>query len=486
MSVFGVRWRRIAAVVVAVVSGSLLLAGPTPAAASVVVGSPVVGRGGNYDYSPSVIQSGSVQKFWWCGSATNPQNPSQFSDAILYESIDLVTHAVDGPRTVLAETPGTWDSLYTCNAAVVQGVFRNPLGDGVTYGYAMYYVGTNTPPGVNNQIGVAFSTDGIGWRKYPAPIVVPNFSGSYGVGEPAPYNADGGSGIWLFYENDGAHVLATSTDGVHFGTAGTLTTAGLRPGDVTWGDIAYDSAAGLWYAVFDNPVRDPASTGGVVERGQYGSTLYRISTAGLFSGRWQDLTTVDTNLTGYEANFIPGLLRDPYGNVNVGPYPQIELYASTSVPRPSATASPAQAGSSGDISRWEILWSVWAPGQPARPLVRYYSNGLGVHEVSTGWVDTTTFHVESTLGYLFEAPTGAATTPLYGCKAGSTDYFVSPSQNCEGQRLLGLQGYAFPTRSADNQTPLYRCYTGRSHFISPSANCEGQVVEQLLGYAQSA
>ncbi len=455
-----------------------------PAQAAVSVGAYVVGRPGVYDYSPSIIQSGNVQKFWWCGQGQNPQNPSQNSDTIQYESINLATGAKDGPRTVLAETPGAWDSLYTCNAAVVQGTFRNPLGDGVTYGYAMYYVGTNTPPGINNQVGVAFSTNGSTWKKYPSPVISPTGSGGYGIAEPAPYNSDGGSAVWLFYEN-GGHYQARSTDGVHFTLAGQVSANGLPAGS-TWGDIAYDRTAAQWYAVYNKPVRDPATTGGVVERGQYGYTLYRIANAALFTGSWQELTTVDTNLTGYESNFIPGLLRDPNGTVNVPAYPQIEMYASTSAPRPAADATPAQAATGADISKWDIVWSLWTAAPTTRPFVRYYSTGLKVHEVSTGWVDTGTFHVESTLGRLYEAPTGAATKPLYGCKSGAKDYFVSPEAGCERTLILGLQGYAYPTRTAPNQIVLYRCLTANHHFVTTAADCEGQHFEMLLGYAEPA
>ncbi|WP_410575496.1 hypothetical protein [Amycolatopsis sp. cmx-4-61] len=473
------RLRRIALLVIALAAA---VAVPADAGAAVTVGAPVVGRSGVYDYSPSVIQSGNVQKFWWCGKGQNPQNPSQNSDTIQYESIDLSTGAKDGPRTVLAETPGAWDSLYTCNAAVVQGTFRNPLGDGIAYSYAMYYVGTNTPPGINNHVGVAFSTDGTTWKKYPNPIVSPTGDGGYGIAEPAPYNSDGGSGIWLFYENEAGHYLVKSTDGVHFAAAAQLSANGLPPNS-TWGDIAYDRTANQWYAVYNKPVRTPATTGGVVERGQYGYTLYRIGNAALFTGTWQELTTVDTNLTGYESNFIPGLLRDPNGTVNVPAYPQIEVYASTSVPRPAADASPAQAATGADTSKWDIVWSLWTASPTTRPLVRYYSTGLKVHEVTTGWVDTGSFHVESTLGRLVEAPTATATKPLYGCKNGTKDYFVSPESGCENTLVLGLQGYAYPQQTTTGQVPLYRCYTGNHHFVTTQADCEGQRYESLLGYA---
>ena len=91
---------------------------------------------------------------------------------------------------VLAETPGAWDSAFTCNPKVIGGVFENPLGDGQTYTYAMYYVATAEISGVNNSIGVAFSNDGIALEEISAaghPVNDPN---AYGVGQPALYNAD--------------------------------------------------------------------------------------------------------------------------------------------------------------------------------------------------------------------------------------------------------------------------------------------------------
>src|ERR1700742_1260103 len=100
----------------------------------------------------------------------------------------------------------------------------------------MLYVGSTSR--LNNSIGAAFSNDGIAWTKYPQPVILSTTSNSlatanlYGVGQPAAYNADGGSNITLFYEDvvpQFRHVKATSTDGVHFTVQGDLTTKGLDP-----------------------------------------------------------------------------------------------------------------------------------------------------------------------------------------------------------------------------------------------------------------
>src|SRR6185437_2208552 len=127
-----------------------------------------------------VIQTGNMRQIWWCGQAVNPADKSQDSDAILYESINLKTNVTTTPVTVLAETPGAWDSVYTCNPKVIKGTFVNPLGDGKTYNYAMYYVATADKNGDQNSIGVAFSNDGIRWNKYPKPVISPTTMVGYG------------------------------------------------------------------------------------------------------------------------------------------------------------------------------------------------------------------------------------------------------------------------------------------------------------------
>ena len=450
-----------------------------------------LGRTGRYDYSPSVIQSGVVRQVWWCGQAANPTNPSQDSDAILYESINETTKASVGPKTVLAETAGAWDMQYTCNPKVVAGTFVNPLGDGQTYSYAMYYVGTAAADGTSNSIGVAFSNDGVTWKKYPQPVIQSASPGAYGVGQPAVYNSDTKSGISLFYEDVSApplrHVAATSTDGVHFTVQGTITTNGLDPDcpEASWGDMAYDSATGYWYAVFNRQYRAPSTTGGVGERGQLGVELYKIPKNALLTGQtpWQQLDTIDTNLTGFEANFIAGFLRDPYGNVNVGSYPTIQLYVSLSTPQPGWNASPAAAAYSAEIAFWKIGSAQWVPGNPLMPFYRYKNST--VHEVTTGWVSGSGgFHQESLLGHLYQSPQQGATVGFYGCKNGNEDYFVSLDSACEGGRILGRNGFGYSQPNASlHLVALYRCSTSQDHFVSSDPKCEGATTDELLGYA---
>jgi hypothetical protein len=445
----------------------------------------IAGRTGVYNYSPSVIQSGNLQQLWWCGLDQNPHNGKQVTDAIQYASIDLASGAHIGPTEVLAETPGAWDSVFTCNPKVVKGTFANPLGNGQNFTYAMYYVATGYVAGNFNCIGVAFSQDGMTWKKYPHPVILPETQSGYGVGQPVAYNTDQHAAIMLFYEDWSPsihHVEAISSDGVHFTAQGTLSLNGLDPSSPTWGDMAYDPQSGYWYAGYNTPTRDPSTTGGIVERGSYGIELYRIPDSSLLTGAtaWELLARVDTNLTGYESNFLPGFVRDAYGNLITGP--AIQMATSISNPPPPWNASPAAAGTSADVAFWDISSFSWMPDHPLIAFNRYFNQTS--HEATTGWIDPKgNFSLQSTLGHLYQAPQPGATLPFYGCKNGSMDYFVSLDSACEGARVLGVNGYGYSGPVAGlNLVALYRCTTSTDHFVSTDPQCEGSKTQELLGY----
>ena len=74
--------------------------------------------------------------------------------------------------------------------------------------------------------------------------------------------------------------------------------------------------------------------------------------------------------------------------------------------------------------------------------------------------------------------------PLYSCKLGNINYFISRDSACEGYLILGTIGYSYPQPvSGVNLVPLYRCRTSVDHFVSTDPNCEGYSTDELLGYA---
>jgi len=125
----------------------------------------------------------------------------------------------------------------------------------------------------------------------------------------------------------------------------------------------------------------------------------------------------------------------------------------------------------------------WMPDPGATaPLYRYFNGN--VHEVTTGWVSPDGgFQLQELLGHLHANPLQGATVPFYGCKRAQTDYFVSLDIGCEGQRILGKQGYGYPQPVPGLKlVALYRCSTGYDHFVSQDPKCEGQTTDELLGY----
>jgi hypothetical protein len=198
---------------------------------------------------------------------------------------------------------------------------------------------------------------------------------------------------------------------------------------------------------------------------------------------WEVLKTIDTNLTGYESNFLPSLLHDKYGNINIGPYPNLELFISTSFPKPAWDASPEAAGQTGSIYQWAIAVSTYQPNQNTVALNRYIN--ATTYAVTSGWIDPVKFFPNATLAHLYTKPQHGATQPFYSCKKDSVGYFVSLDVGCGAQRILGLDGYGYLQKPRGIATvALYSCASTRyGEFVSREAGCEGEGKGNLLGYA---
>ena len=449
---------------------SIVLVSPAVKADFSVASGDVIYRTPGYNYAPTVIQNGNVQYFWWCG-----YNSSINADSIWYASINLNTQTfITSPTIVLVPSPGTWDGVEICDPTVVQGSFNIP-GIG-TATYAMYYTGAgqsgSTP---QDAIGVAFSNNGFNWAKYSGnpvikPLIWPTAQGNYGAGEPSAHNNDGASNLTVFYSDatygNNNQYLQTTMDGVTFSDTTHISQVGLKPvpANTPDGDFGYDYNTGNWYAILgDGPDRS-----GLPER--WSLTLYEMPAGqSLSSGTWQELGTIDTNLTGNYMIDNAGLLRDIYGNVT--PFlPNVEVYYS-------------RGGTDGyPYNSWQLTYAVWNLSPSTLAFNRYYSSYYGDHWVTTGYYSSYYYHLEFTLGYLYMGPQ-SGTDAVYGCQIGN-DHFVSLDSNCEGQYILGLNGYIYSSSVAGTQA-LYRCYTGTDHFVSADPNCEGFRTEFLIGYAKT-
>ena len=289
-----------------------------------------------YNYVPSIImQSDGTQKMWWCaGDGT---------DVILYRAINANTQQVITDTTkVLAEGSG-WDSSLTCDPSVVMGNFVYPDGSGTHYSYAMYYTATDSKNdgGTNNGVGVAFSNDGINWRKYPFSILR-NTSNppikEYGMGEQSVISADGQSAIWMFAvkkldASPQHYFLYYSPDGVTLQERFQVTENGVTGNFITEADFTYDYSTGYVYMV-TNRINDQSTV-----------DVYKIAWNSLSNGTWEHVASLGKNghyqptPSSYGYNGGAGFLRNEFGN-NSTWLPTVQVFF----------------GAGPDISTTELWW----------------------------------------------------------------------------------------------------------------------------------
>ena len=121
--------------------------------------------------------------------------------------------------------------------------------------------------------------------------------------------------------------------------------------------------------------------------------------------------------------------------------------------------------------------------QPA--LHQYANRATGTNWVTTG-APGPGYRYLRTLGFLV-ATGGTNLHPLYACRSGSDDHFLSLDPGCEGRTAEGRAGFAYDAPpGGEDSVALYRCSDpGRTHFASLDPNCEGQVTEGRLGYVRT-
>ncbi|NOX60689.1 MAG: hypothetical protein GXP42_01875 [Chloroflexi bacterium] len=195
----------------------------------------------------SVLKEGGNQYVMWFNR----------EDGAIYRatSTDGVAWTVDPETPVFEPThqDGTWDR----NAVGDPSVIRDGNGQ-----YWMYYEGVNVGmDGVQVQIGVVTSTNGINWtRVLTEPVLTPGDAGAWDglwVLDPAVMLKDGVFKMWYTGRtNDGRRSIgyATSDDGVHW-TKDTAHNPVLSPEDGQWDEgsignhaVLYDGKYKMWYS----------------------------------------------------------------------------------------------------------------------------------------------------------------------------------------------------------------------------------------------
>ena len=154
--------------------------------------------------NPRVIMENGLYKMWYKNLENNGISTISYAisnDGISWEKVG------DGPVINLGEQ-GSWDA-----GAVTTGPIIKENGM-----YKMYYSGA-VEAHKPWQIGLAISSDGINWEKYPNPVINSGDGWDYSIGADAIVKRD--SIYYLYYRGWQPPLtyqegLATSTDGINW------------------------------------------------------------------------------------------------------------------------------------------------------------------------------------------------------------------------------------------------------------------------------
>lgn len=226
-----------------------------------------------------------------------------------------------------------WDSLHVCDPAVVKGEFKY---DGKVYNYALFYLGTYYPEGVeckHNQLGVAFSETPEGpWVKFKGNPIVEGSKHTWGVGQPSVISLNKKGKVLLFYtkqEDDfSTHTYMRELDfsfmdNPRFGEAKLVPTEGLREREegmaviLSDADFAYDPKRDIFFLARPqhpyplHPSGERAIVSGYIQ-------IAYIEGESLRSGKggWKIIGEIGPEDSGFPLNHSPAIARNWYGWVD--------------------------------------------------------------------------------------------------------------------------------------------------------------------------
>ncbi len=330
-----------------------LLIGP-PAHAIVVTAVPgshtgVVDFANRYDYSPTGLQTGSgaltQTYYWWCLGAT--------TDTGVY--LGDTIFQLSGPGAWLRSQAilcpsvgGSNDYFPACLLDYSSGPDAGLVADpSVVFWqgeYWLYYTAPitgKTSNGVNNQIFLARSYDGVNWVKYPDAAHEPEpviplraLVNVYGIGESSVVIKDNTFYHYYTYiESSTVSKIrrAHSTDGIHFATDGSVFSNATIPfagGNGVGGvEVAFLPGWKLWFMVSANRAKT--------------NLVWNISRDGLHWLPYDDGRTLLSERTYVTS---PGMLRSRLGWVG----------DSTLTTPQTVTLLYTTGPSMSDISTWKV------------------------------------------------------------------------------------------------------------------------------------
>lgn len=327
-------------------AAALLLAIPLAAAAEVVYDGPILGRPKKYDYAPAHLFLSGVHHLWWC---TASNSGDEIWMATKPGKLGAGGWTPAGKVFGRKHSPLTFQ--HTCDPSVLKGDFS--FG-GEPYGYAMYYTSARQSGGVNNAIGVAFSSDLTEWTANPEPVITPAApTPGYGAGMSGVAYKPGTKTIEQVYFDSSATPtvrLAEGTDGSVFapipGEATQIAASGAL-GNGESPDIAFHPGDQRWYAVISNTTEANASA--TIE-----TRVLRATAPNTLTGGWEVVGTIGPALTGEAWNHNPGLGKNADSTLYVDAEGWAYCFFGAGAARP-------------EVATWEVAQARFKPGPPAPP-----------------------------------------------------------------------------------------------------------------------
>ncbi len=324
-----------------------------------------------YNYCPAILRETvdgeEVMHVWYC---TN-KDDGVIMDYIGYRK---GVKQEDGKwlfseqQIVLSPTEGTWDARHTCDPAVIRGKFKY---QNTEYTYLMAYLGCTTEDYQRNETGIAVANSPEGpWVKVASlnPIVPWYDNGDYdtelakynsyqgtstiywGTGMPALVSIDGEGQVLMFNQStlNGTTVRRwdfsdldalgqqslTAEFTVKLTHSGVVNSAGQKC-NINIPDFAYDSAAKRFYVCGVTNEKNPADE--TLTRVNSHSMVAYLENVGsmeelctlLQTGdyTWNMLGYVGPDVTGFERNHNPGIVRNALGYLESSS--QIDVVVST-------------------------------------------------------------------------------------------------------------------------------------------------------------
>ncbi|GAA0570422.1 hypothetical protein HPO96_33315 [Kribbella sandramycini] len=149
--------------------------------------------------------------------------------------------------------------------------------------------------------------------------------------------------------------------------------------------------------------------------------------------------------------------------------------------------------------QWNTMNQDWTTAQMMRRLVSctggieqgltalVRSDNGSRHRVTTAPVTERGFYPTRT--WMLESGSKPGTVPVYSCRSGAQDQFVSTNADCEGTSFLQTLGWIYAAPPSAPSVALYRCHVPGldDHYLSTDTGCENSkaINESRVGYALS-